>query len=150
MKSKGILALRKKIDNVDSEIIKLLNKRASLSLSIGDNKKKNGREIYDPSRETKVYKNVQKQNKGPLEAGSVRAIYTEIMSSCRSLEEKAKVSFLGPKNTFTHQVAIKKFGSSVDYIACSSIPEIFKSIENSNADFGYALYYFSKSAYKIK
>jgi chorismate mutase/prephenate dehydratase len=58
------------------------------------------------------------------------------MSSSLSLEKKLKIAFLGPVATFTHQAALKRFGSQVSYLSCSSISEVFIEVEKGNADYG--------------
>ena len=46
----------------------------------------------------------------------MRSIYREIMSSALSLEKTMTVVYLGPEATFTQQAAIRKFGSSLNYV----------------------------------
>ena len=52
---------------------------------------------------------------GPITNESLRAIYREIMSSALSLEKSMTIAYLGPEATFTHQAAIRRFGSSLRY-----------------------------------
>lgn len=49
---------RKEIDTINREIIDLLAKRAALSHKIGEIKKTEGKEIYDPSREERILNKV--------------------------------------------------------------------------------------------
>ncbi len=49
-----LVKLRKKIDNVDTQLIKLLAKRFAIAKAIGDLKKKHGRAITDTAREKKL------------------------------------------------------------------------------------------------
>lgn len=48
--------LRGKIDNIDNEILELISKRFALVKEIGNLKKAEGLEIYDPEREEKIAK----------------------------------------------------------------------------------------------
>ncbi len=128
--------IRRKIDLTDKEILKSLNKRASLILSIAKIKKKKDLPIYTPSREKEVYEKLRALNKGPIEDKSLKAIYREIMSSALNLEKPMKVTYLGPKATFTQMAAIQKFGESVDYIECKSISDVFTEVERGRADYG--------------
>ena len=127
---------RRRIDKIDEEILKLLNKRAKETLKIRKIKKKLRHGIYAPHREKEVYRNVLAKNKGPLSDASVRAVYREVMSGSLSLEKTVKVAYLGPPLTFTHLAALSKFGSSVDYIDCSGIGEVFGEVEKQRADYG--------------
>src|SRR4029077_21251832 len=106
---------RKAIDKLDAQIVRLLNERTKHVLEIGAIKLKAGEEIYAPHRERAVLQRLCKLNEGPITNESLRAIYREIMSSALSLEKTMAIAYLGPEATFTHQAAIKRFGSSLRY-----------------------------------
>jgi chorismate mutase/prephenate dehydratase len=130
---------RKSIDKVDKEIARLLDKRGKLSLDVA--KAKNNRNfsvgnvVYVPSREKEVLKNIT-SSKSILGEESLKNIYTEIISACRNLETPTKVSFLGPWATFSHQAAIKNFGSSGYFIPAATSLEVLLEVESGRADFG--------------
>jgi len=128
--------LRKQIDGLDAELIKLLNERIKVALEIGKTKKEQGGEIYVPSREKAVFDRIAALNQGPLPEQSARAIYREIMSAALALESNLKIAYLGPPATFTHQAAHAKFGASVDYHSVGTITEVFSAVENGTADYG--------------
>lgn len=132
----NLKTLRKKVDALDSRILELLNERARLSLAIGKAKSKTMASIYSPDREKEIYGRLTLNNKGPLSGTSLKAIYREIMSGSLNLEKPLKITYLGPPFTFTHRAALKKFGSSVEYVACSSITDIFVEVERDRADYG--------------
>ncbi len=136
MSPKNLNDLRKEIDKLDSRIIDLINKRGKVSQDIGESKKKKKQPIYSPDRESKVYDRVEGKNTGPLANDSMKAIYAEIMSACISLEEGLTIAYLGPELTFTNQAALKKFGSSVSYLSCDSISDVFREVEKGNANYG--------------
>ncbi|MCK4859521.1 MAG: prephenate dehydratase [Candidatus Omnitrophica bacterium] len=128
--------LRQQIDELDKKIIHLLNQRTDVALQIGEIKNEQGISVYVPKREEEIYQHIIELNKGPLEEKAVKAIYREIMSAALSLQEKTTIAYLGPAATFTHLAALKKFGSSMNYIGCPSIESIFKIIEKKEADYG--------------
>lgn len=128
--------LRRQIDKIDKEIVAALNKRAGLSLKIGNIKKKTKLGVYSPDRESDVYKKITSGNKGPVLNDSMQAIYREIMSATLSLEGPMRVAYLGPVATFTHLASIKKFGSSVKYIPVNSITEVFAEVQKGRAEYG--------------
>ncbi len=128
--------LRSRIDGLDAEIVRLLNERINVVLSIGEEKKKTGAEIYVPAREREVFEKIKLLNQGPLPPESAHAIYREIMSAALALETEMKIAYLGPEATFTHQAARSKFGVSVDYIATGTISEVFTRVQNRAADYG--------------
>jgi chorismate mutase/prephenate dehydratase len=132
----SIKNLRKKIDNIDQTITKLLNLRAKIILEVAKIKRKSGVSIYSPDREREVLRKIILKNRGPLSHIALEAIYREIMSSSLSLEKPLKIAYLGPEATFTHLAALKRFGSQVEYIACNSIGDVFLEVERDSADYG--------------
>jgi chorismate mutase/prephenate dehydratase len=127
---------RKAIDKYDAQIVKLLNDRTRHVLAIGEIKLKAGEEIYAPHRERAVLQRICRRNQGPITNESLRAIYREIMSSALSLEKSMTVAYLGPEATFTHQAAIRRFGSSLHYSAQKTIADVFTDVSKNRADYG--------------
>src|ERR1043165_3933969 len=127
---------RKAIDKLDEEIVRLLNERTRHVLGIGSIKLKAGEEIYAPHRELAVLQRVRKFNSGPISNQSLTAIYREVMSSALALEKSMTIAYLGPEATFTHQAAIKRFGSSLRYSAHKTIADVFAEVSKNRADYG--------------
>src|SRR5258706_263133 len=127
---------RKAIDKLDGLIVKLLNERTKHVLAIGEIKIKAGEEIYAPHRERAVLQRICRRNSGPMTNESLRAIYREIMSSALSLEKSMTIAYLGPEATFTHQAAIRRFGSSLRYSAQKTITDVFAEVSKNRADYG--------------
>ena len=78
--------LRQAILAIDAELVALLNRRAALSLAVGDVKRASGQSIYRPAREAALIKQLEAINSGPLPNEHLRAVYREILSSSRSLQ----------------------------------------------------------------
>src|SRR5579884_209683 len=127
---------RKAIDKLDAQIVQLLNQRTRHVLEIGDIKLKAGEEIYAPHRERAVLHRIAKLNHGPITNESLQAIYREIMSSALSLEKSMTIAYLGPEATFTHQAAIRRFGSSLRYVSQKTIADVFLEVTKRRADYG--------------
>ena len=136
MSSEDLKNKRESIDQVDSEIVALLNKRLNLASAIGEIKEKSGADIYDPAREALVFKKLEKLNKGPLSQDALEAIYREIISASISLEKELVVAFLGPEATYTHQAVLKNFGASLKHIAMKTIQDVFASVESDDCSYG--------------
>ncbi len=128
--------LRERIDGVDGELVRLLNERARLAADIGRLKQRAGDEIFSPVREQAVLDKVARANAGPLPNEALAAIYREIMSAARALEQPLRIAYLGPAATFTHQAARLKFGASVEYVARETISDVFSAVEKREADYG--------------
>lgn len=129
-------SLRRQIDKIDRNITILLNMRAEITLNIAHIKRKSGEGIYSPGREREVLNKIATINKGPLTNTALEAVYREIMSCSLSIEKPLKIAFLGPKASFTHLAALKRFGSQVEYIACDSIADVFLEVERDTISYG--------------
>lgn len=128
--------VRKKIDQLDQELIDLLAQRANLVHEVGVIKKAEGLQIYAPEREDALLKRLAKMNDGRLPEKSIRAIYREIMSSALALEDDLTVAYLGPKGTWTHQAAIKKFGHSITYSPQANFADVFDQVARRKVHYG--------------
>lgn len=128
--------LRKKIDDLDKTIVRLLNQRASLAATIGKVKNKSQAETYVPSREKAVMNNITKASRGPLPCSALASIYREIMSASLALEKNIRVAYMGPQASFSHQAALKRFGKSVGYLPCETIDDVFERVQRKEADYG--------------
>ncbi len=129
--------LRGKIDTIDAKLVALLNERAKISKSIGQEKLKNNKSIYSPDREKMVLQKIQALNKGPMSAEALEEIYREVMSCSLSLEKPLNIATLGTIGSFSYIAAKKKFGSQVNYISCKNIPEVFEKVELGECDYGF-------------
>jgi chorismate mutase/prephenate dehydratase len=126
---------RKAIDRLDAHIVRLLNERTKQVLAIGNIKLKAGEEIYAPHRERAVFERICRLNQGPMTNDQLRTVYREIMSSALALEKTMTIAYLGPEATFTHQAAIQKFGSSLNYTPQKTIADVFSEVSRNRADY---------------
>ncbi len=136
IKETSIEQLRRKIDEINLKLLRLISQRASLAQAVGELKRLNGEAIYQPGREEDVLEAMVENNPGPLSNDQVRHIFVEIISACRSLERRLRVAYLGPPHTYSHQAALSRFGSSAEFVAESSIADVFRALEAGRADFG--------------
>jgi chorismate mutase/prephenate dehydratase len=124
--------LRKDIDALDDELAALIQRRAGLAQKIGA--LKGGAPAYRPERESEILKKVSKV-RGPLSGERVSAVFRELISACRGLEEAIRVSYLGPEGTFSEQAVRKHFGRAVDALPAASVDEAFRRCESGAAQF---------------
>lgn len=128
--------LRAKIDEIDNRLVELLNERAKVVLEIGAFKEKAGLPVYVPEREDLLLRRIEQRNGGPLREVSLRAIYREIMSASLSLEKDLRVVCSGGWGGVAHQAALSKFGSSLKYVFCPEIRDVFLQVGQMGADCG--------------
>jgi len=124
--------LRREIDALDDELAALVQRRAGLAQKIGA--LKGGAPAYRPERESEILQRVSKVS-GPLAGERIVAVFREIISACRGLEEAIRVSYLGPEGTFSEQAVRKHFGRAVEALPAASVDEAFRRCESGAAQF---------------
>jgi chorismate mutase len=83
-------ALRRRIDDLDEQLVALLSARAACALQVGREKKLLGLAIYQPSREADVLRHVQTINPGPLNDGAIKRLFERIIDEARRLERESE------------------------------------------------------------
>ncbi|GLI39188.1 chorismate mutase [Geobacter hydrogenophilus] len=78
--------LRQEIDRMDSELLRIFNRRASLALEIGLIKKERGLPVYDPKREKLIFERMKADNPGPLDDGAIVRLFERVIDESRRLE----------------------------------------------------------------
>jgi chorismate mutase/prephenate dehydratase len=131
-----LAAMRAAIDGLDQRIVRLLNERGRLAERVGARKAARGAGVFAPDREAAVLQHVVGASEGPLTASHLRAIYREVLSAMRSLEQPERVGYMGPAATFTHQAALERFGGAAEYVALPSIPDTFVETARGRCDYG--------------
>ena len=127
---------RSRINDLDNRILQLLNQRAEAVLQIGDLKRRQDAPVYAPDREAEILRRLSESSPGPLRGPAIGAIWREILSASRALESPLTVSYFGPQATFTHQAALRHFGSSAKYHPAKTILDAFDDVERGRAHFG--------------
>jgi chorismate mutase/prephenate dehydratase len=128
--------LRRRIDAVDDEILRLLNSRAELAIEVGKVKKGEKLGFHVPNREREILERLGAQNPGPFPADAVRTVFKEIISASVGLQAPVRVAFLGPKATYSHLAAMQQFGLSAELMPQSSIAAIFDEVEKGRSLYG--------------
>lgn len=134
----ALAPLRKRIDELDEQIVKLLNQRAQVVVDIGKVKRNGGTPTYAPDREQAILQRIRNANCGPLSDACLQAIYRELMSGSFALERPLRIGFLGPAGSYSHLAARKQFGACVDYDPLESITAVFGAVESRRVDLGLA------------
>ena len=132
----SLAQLRGRIDGIDHELVDLMNRRAEVAREIGHLKQATGQQTYDPSREETVLDRVAKANAGPLSDESVKAVFRELISGSRAIEQHLRVAHLGPAWTYSHLAALHRFGSAVDFVPVASITAAFEEVQAGHSHFG--------------
>ena len=80
---------RKRIDQIDDQLMKLLNARSACAVEIGRIKRQIGMALYQPDREKWILDRVARNNPGPLDSGALRRVFERVIDESRRLERLA-------------------------------------------------------------
>ena len=78
---------RRKIDELDRQIVGLISERARAAKEIGRLKQATDLPVYEPNRERVIFENVRKANVGPLPDIELTHIYERIIDVMRALQK---------------------------------------------------------------
>lgn len=120
----------------DREILKLINRRAELTTQWVELQPTPGEAVFAPRADDELWQELESQNSGPLPAGTVRAVFREILSAARRKVRVQRVAYLGPPFSFTHLAAIERFGHSADLAPVSTIAAVFEEVNRGHANYG--------------
>ena len=79
--------LRSRIDELDSELLKLLNERAKCVIEIGKIKQKQKKDVLVPLREKELLDRLRKVNKGPMTDAMVIYLFQQIIETLKDLQK---------------------------------------------------------------
>ncbi len=127
--------IRKNIDSIDREIIRLLNER----LELGLRSKKFKDSIYDREREHQILN----QLKGILHAYNLiqpdflEKLLAVIIAESRKIQEanKTLIGFQGEHGAFGEEAA-RYYNSKLAAIPCAEFADVFEGVEQGNFDLG--------------
>src|SRR5580704_13442603 len=77
---------RRKIDELDLQIVALLSERAAAAQAIGRLKRTTDMPVYEPNRERVIFDNVRAANRGPLPDIELTHVYERIIDVMRALQ----------------------------------------------------------------
>ena len=79
--------LRSRIDELDSELLKLLNERAKCVIKIGKIKQKEKKGVLVPLREKELLDRLRTVNKGPMTDAMVSYLFQQIIDTLKDLQK---------------------------------------------------------------
>lgn len=149
--------IRKNIDEIDTELIKLYEKRLNLSKEIVDYKMSVGKKIYDEERELKKLEDIKEKIKNKSYTDSILNIFTQLMSNSRMLQyahleenktllddykiidgikrSSVSVAFQGEVGAYSHIACMKFFDEGVKTTRTKTWEEAVKNVLEEKNDF---------------
>lgn len=79
--------LRKRIEGINDEILALLQERGTLAKKIGEEKRKQGTQVYDPQREKEMLNHLIDNNQGPYNDNTIKQLFKEIFKASTDLQK---------------------------------------------------------------
>ncbi len=125
--------LRKGIDQIDSEILKLLSKRMEFALRTRAMKS----DVQDPAREKEVIESARKRSKGLIRPEFSERIYSEIIGESRRLQENGSrlAGFQGEHGAYS-EVAAMAYDREWIPMPCAEFVDVFDGVRSGQLDFG--------------
>jgi chorismate mutase-like protein len=79
---------RRKIDDLDRQLVRLMNERAQCAHEIGRLKRNSAMPIYEPDRERIIFQNIARVNAGPLSDVQLRQVYERLVDVMRQIQRE--------------------------------------------------------------
>lgn len=143
--------LREKIDETDSKILSLFERRMKLCEEVADYKAKNNLPVFQGGREKQVLEKIAQKSSHDMEAAN-RLLFSQIMeiSKClqrekltearpaalRTLKDNPAIACPGIKGSYTEEACIKVFGSHKGISYFDSFSQVAQAVEQDKADYG--------------
>ena len=152
---------RAEIDAIDSELLRLLNKRAEIALRVGAAKTSRDASLCDHHREREVLMRLQSENPGPFDDQNISNIFQRIIDESLQLQQKtfqktvetvaeaeaaassavvrsagkSRVAFLGERGTFSEEAALGILGPESQTVSCPTFKDLFNAVDEGKADY---------------
>ena len=128
--------LRKKIDDADQQIVRLIAERIRVAEEIGEIKKGQGKQIEDTTREQVVLQHITElADKEGLNPDDVTRLYRQIISMAKSVEGTV-IAFQGEPGAYSEEAAYNYFSPSILVKPCENLDDVFKAVESDEAQNG--------------
>ena len=149
---------RQQIDEIDSQIVELFEKRMQVANEVAKYKMETGKPVYDKEREDAKLEKLGSLSHGAFNERAVKELFSQIMSISRKYqygvlphtddvtefkkvdsvmaEKEATVYYFGVPGTHTQQAMEDVFGTEINGVSCQSFQGVMEAVENGAADYG--------------
>jgi chorismate mutase/prephenate dehydratase len=149
---------RQLIDEIDSQIVELFEKRMDVANEVAKYKMETGKPVFDKEREEQKLANLAALSHGEFNERAVKELFSQIMSISRKYQygvlphtddvtefvkvdnplkkKDAVVYYFGVPGTHTQQAMEDVFGTDVNGVSCQGFQGIMEAVEKGDADFG--------------
>ena len=132
----GLDDLRKQIDGLDVEIVKLIAERMEVTRKIGKEKMEIGKPVQDKAREQLVLEKVKNAARDlNLPPEEIEKVYRQFFSISKGLQG-ITVAFQGETGAYSEEASYQFFGSGARLQPCESLEDVFQAVEKEEAQYG--------------
>ena len=126
--------MRGEIDRLDQNLVSLLNHRAEVVSQIGQVKHA-GLEVWSAARERGDRPGPGFQHR-TASSGDAQDHFSRADERLAGVPRAMRVSYLGPKYSYSHLASVAKFGESVEHVPVASISAVFEEVNRRHVQFG--------------
>lgn len=150
---------RKQIDEIDSQIVELFEKRMLVASNVADYKIATGKPVFDKEREDSKIENLKSMSDSDFNKKCIAELFTQIMAMSRKFQysklemrssdskldpydvieelnkSKCKVVYQGVPGAYSHEAMINYFGENVSCINVDTFREAMETVSNGEADY---------------
>lgn len=148
---------RKKIDEIDRQMVELFEKRMELAMDIADYKKSVGKSIYDAAREEEKLTVLKAMAGSEFNKKAVADLFKQIMSMSRRLQymlleeqeslgftevehfsrnQETQVAFFGERGSYTEQAMLEYFQTEVSGLPMDTFEEVMQAVQEGKVEYG--------------
>lgn len=149
---------RRRIDEIDGQIVQLFEKRMKICDDVADFKIRNGKNVLDRSREEQKIRQVSAMTHDAFNAKGVEELFEQIMSMSRKKQyalmnergisgklpfimidgidkKDARVVFQGTDGAYSQEAMFRYFGRDVDSFHVDTFRDAMSAIDEGSADY---------------
>ena len=120
--------LREKIDQIDTDLVRLFTARMDIAAQVADYKRENNLPIYVPARERAILQDVA-EKAGPEMANYTRVLYSMLFELSRSYQRKRNTEATELYDTITQSIAnTPKLFPQAPMVACQGVEGSYAQI----------------------
>ena len=129
----NLIDLRKKIDSIDAEILKLLDTRFEMAIRA----KRFKTNIHDSNREEKILLRAKQQSSNLLSGEFAEKLFSDIIMEAKRLQIQnlRLIGFQGEHGAYS-EIAAKTYDSNLIPIPCIEFADVFNGVRQGYFDLG--------------
>lgn len=149
---------REQIDEIDSQIVRLFERRMEVASEVAKYKIETGKAVFDKQREEEKLQKLSAMSHGAFNERAVNELFSQIMSISRKYQygilphtdditnfrkeaqayggKGTRVYYFGVPGTHTQQAMEEAFGEDVEGISCPAFEGVMEAVERGAAEYG--------------